>query len=447
VALALLVFGALIAGVVLRVQTGDGEVVITAESPDVQLLLMQGGKEIQVIDTRTQKRVTVPIGEYDVRLRNQPDGLEVKTDKITVRRGKEVLVTIQRVAPPALGPRPIAVDFGFPMAGAAEAGEIRSISLPWWGAEVGNLLSPDAKYVAIPSGAKPGQVDSLRVEEVATGKAVYERSSSGQPLTWISFTPDGKRLLFCFRAKDGYDVYLRDLPASKETRIHHFAGQDLRPVQLQLSEDGILLAWSVQDQRATTSTGVDVVGGERRQPFVVGNPDKPHVTMQTSASANGQCAAAAVSWDEAGPESRRVSHIVVKRLGGNEETRTSEVNGHVFNPFVDDLGRVRAIVYRRGEGYSVDWWEPDGKTWRQRVGALDSSAAYPDARLTRVAVYMGDNTIRIEDVGGWNVARFVVGPFERLKGCWLSGDGSVLAVQTDTRLRLYRLPPIFGIAP
>ena len=79
----------------LRIQTGEGEVVITPESPDVQILLMQDGKQVEIIDTKTQKRVTVPVGGYDVRLKDAADGLEVKTDRIRVRRGRETLVTIE----------------------------------------------------------------------------------------------------------------------------------------------------------------------------------------------------------------------------------------------------------------------------------------------------------------------------------------------------------------
>jgi uncharacterized protein (TIGR03067 family) len=85
------------AGVVYRIQTDNGEVVINVDSPDVELVLLKGGTEVEVIDTKTQKRVRVPVGTYDVQIKNKPDGIEVThTDRIVIARGKEALVTIER---------------------------------------------------------------------------------------------------------------------------------------------------------------------------------------------------------------------------------------------------------------------------------------------------------------------------------------------------------------
>lgn len=85
------------AGVVIRLQTDEGEVVITPHSPDVEVVLLKGGKQVRIIDTKTDKRVTLPVGTYDVALKEKSDGIEVKTDRVTVRRGRETLVTIERV--------------------------------------------------------------------------------------------------------------------------------------------------------------------------------------------------------------------------------------------------------------------------------------------------------------------------------------------------------------
>src|SRR5262249_61604404 len=62
---------------------------------------LKDGKEIQAIDTKTNKKVTLPIGEYDLALKTgpgTPDGLTIATNKIEVRRGEETLVAIQTVA-------------------------------------------------------------------------------------------------------------------------------------------------------------------------------------------------------------------------------------------------------------------------------------------------------------------------------------------------------------
>src|SRR5262245_6405979 len=94
----------LVGGVVYRIQTDRGEIVITPHSPDVQIVLLKDGKEVQVIDTKTDKKVTIPVGDYDWKLKGESDGLTVASEKIVVRRGQETLVDIQRVAPRAPGP-------------------------------------------------------------------------------------------------------------------------------------------------------------------------------------------------------------------------------------------------------------------------------------------------------------------------------------------------------
>jgi formylglycine-generating enzyme required for sulfatase activity len=103
VAAAVLFVAAAVAGVVYRIQTDEGEVVITPQSPEVEIILLQGGKEFQVIDTKTRKRVTLPVGTYDVAVKNKPEGIELKTDKITISRGKEALVVIERLPKPEPG--------------------------------------------------------------------------------------------------------------------------------------------------------------------------------------------------------------------------------------------------------------------------------------------------------------------------------------------------------
>jgi hypothetical protein len=88
--------GLALAGVVYRIQTDKGEVVITPLDDTVEIVLLKGGKEVRVLDTKTNKSVTLPVGEYDVMVKNKPDDLTLKTDKVTVMRGKEVLVLIER---------------------------------------------------------------------------------------------------------------------------------------------------------------------------------------------------------------------------------------------------------------------------------------------------------------------------------------------------------------
>ena len=44
---------------VYRVQTDNGELVITTESDDVEVIVKQGGKLVRIIDTKTDKQIAL----------------------------------------------------------------------------------------------------------------------------------------------------------------------------------------------------------------------------------------------------------------------------------------------------------------------------------------------------------------------------------------------------
>src|SRR5262249_7287402 len=74
---ALLLIGVTVAGVaVYRILTDKGELVITTESDDVEVVIKQGGEVVRVIDTKTNKSVTLRSGNYELELKGAPDGLK-----------------------------------------------------------------------------------------------------------------------------------------------------------------------------------------------------------------------------------------------------------------------------------------------------------------------------------------------------------------------------------
>jgi hypothetical protein len=96
VAALLFVVAGLLGGAVYRIATDKGELVITTESDDVKVVITQGGKLVDVIDTKTdeQIRLTLRSGEYDLELKGAPKGLKLNIDKATLTRGKETLARI-----------------------------------------------------------------------------------------------------------------------------------------------------------------------------------------------------------------------------------------------------------------------------------------------------------------------------------------------------------------
>jgi dipeptidyl aminopeptidase/acylaminoacyl peptidase len=96
---ALLLVGVAVAAVaVYRIQTDKGELVITTESDDVQVVIKQGGKQVDIIDTKTNRRITLRSGTYELELKGAPEGLKLNIDKATLTRGETILAKIERVA-------------------------------------------------------------------------------------------------------------------------------------------------------------------------------------------------------------------------------------------------------------------------------------------------------------------------------------------------------------
>jgi WD40 repeat protein len=98
IATAVLLF--LVAGLlgtaVYRIATDKGELVITTESDDVKVVITQGGKLVDIIDTKTDKQIRLALrsGEYELELKGAPEGLKLNINRATLKRGETVLATI-----------------------------------------------------------------------------------------------------------------------------------------------------------------------------------------------------------------------------------------------------------------------------------------------------------------------------------------------------------------
>lgn len=91
-----------VAGVtVYRIQTDRGELVITSESDDVEVVIKQGGKEITLIDTKSKNgnSITLRSGVYDLELKGAPPGLSLDLQQATLKRGQTTLAKIERTHP------------------------------------------------------------------------------------------------------------------------------------------------------------------------------------------------------------------------------------------------------------------------------------------------------------------------------------------------------------
>ncbi len=97
-----------LAGGVIYIVTDNGVVVIDTEDDQVQVSVVQNGKEIQVLDAASKKTWVVNTGTHTVRLKDAPSGLEiVLPDTFQLKRGDKHVVTIRKVkVPVVVGPGP-----------------------------------------------------------------------------------------------------------------------------------------------------------------------------------------------------------------------------------------------------------------------------------------------------------------------------------------------------
>jgi hypothetical protein len=189
---ALVLAGLALAGVVVyRIQTDQGELVITTESADVEVVVKQGGKVVRVIDTKIDKEIRLALrsGTYELELQGEPEGLRLNIDKATLTRGETVLAKIQRLAKPEA--RTTAKAKAPTEAGPAAPKQLEvARRLPWPGRnDLGTWFSEDSR-LCVAWGAT-----GFRVWDVATGKLVQEFPEAFPKTVTVRFLRGGKQLL------------------------------------------------------------------------------------------------------------------------------------------------------------------------------------------------------------------------------------------------------------
>jgi WD40 repeat protein len=218
--LALLVAGLLGVGVY-HIATDYGELVIETDNDDVEVVVSKGGKVVTIIDTKTGKHITLKSGEYELALKDGGD-LTISPGKITLKRGKTELATIERVTKPVAG----------------RVGEIRSFGAP--GHPIRRLaLSPDGTHLLTAGCQQDG---TARYWDIARGKEIYRLPSKGGQVYGVAISPDGTKLLSCSGDKL---IHVYDTASGKE--LKQLTGHTGEVLGVAISPDGRMVASSGRD--------------------------------------------------------------------------------------------------------------------------------------------------------------------------------------------------------
>jgi eukaryotic-like serine/threonine-protein kinase len=91
--LALVAGGWLYGGMVYRVATNQGQLIIETADADVEVRTK--GPEVKVIDARTRREITLKAGQYELELVSGPQGIRLRTTEFTLERGGKEIVRVR----------------------------------------------------------------------------------------------------------------------------------------------------------------------------------------------------------------------------------------------------------------------------------------------------------------------------------------------------------------
>ncbi len=199
---ALVVLGLLLV-VVLLARPVDGFVRLDAEESDLEIALLDRGREAAVLD-RKSKEVRLKPGEYEVEIRRARDGWRLPTERVMVERGGHAVVRATREV------------LGIPMgSGALVASPPLLPNLESWTLETREhrgpitalALSGDGKWLA--TGGEDGTVRVWSYPEAELTRVLVVH---GVPVVGLAWSPDNKTLTSFDANKK---AYLWDLSDSK----------------------------------------------------------------------------------------------------------------------------------------------------------------------------------------------------------------------------------------
>ena len=224
------------AAAIYHIQTDNGELVITTDDPDVEIVIKQNGNLVRIIDAKTKKEVKLNSGLYELELKGQPEDLKLSLDKVTIRRGETVVATVER--------RPKRDS----VAGKTSVKKaVFLYALPWVDEQQGfaahlfqTEISSDGRlFIALGDTGPPG---AIRVCETATGKQIQTLIPGGEAwFNFAKFLPGSKFLVASYSSKK--ELYLYEIATGRIVR--RFIGHDKPGPQFTVSPDGKrILSWS-----------------------------------------------------------------------------------------------------------------------------------------------------------------------------------------------------------
>jgi tRNA A-37 threonylcarbamoyl transferase component Bud32 len=452
------------AAAVYRIQTDRGELVITPESDDVEVVIKQGGKLVTVLDTKTGRRVTLRSGTYELELKDAP-GWKLEVEKATLTRDGKALVRIERaVKQPAqtwnVGPKETATW----NVGSKEATTWK-VGPPRWSlqglpdkpgyfrtlppltktARYPAAFSPDGRVCVVPVDLADGsEVAALRVFETATGRPLRDCQVPDEfPASWL-FMPGGVGLLVCYRPREKREWAFRgwDVEEGRTWRLEQLEALSSPPL-LSRSRDGRRLCAALTGPQGPGGINVFDLGTGRAllRVGVSGAPEGPAAVPEMTAhlSDDGRRLLTATNYRDRPGGPLKTGRLTVWDVDNKEPPKEIDVKGTVRHPFLPpQAGRVSALR-SDGEKFWVETWDLATKesVATRQYGEHLKDAGRPLFGGRQVVAVDGESRlVAIEMRAVW--VQFQ--PLPAYSTWSVSDDGRVAAFGGAEGYRLYRLP-------
>jgi serine/threonine protein kinase len=210
------------------IQTSKGEVVIESVDPDVEVTIKRNGEDIVVLDPKTNQKVNIKAGRYQVELKGKPD-LVLNVESFTLERNRKVIVKVTRREQPVM------------------------VKVPWPDRPLPNVPNLPGKVLPPPQPGKdppPPQVaGEMRVNTITSGVQRFPRiamDATGRfVVIWKSEKPGDNQWDVCGQLFDADGK-----PRGGEFRVTVRPDAVAGSPQVTMSPNGdFVVAWGEQGKR------------------------------------------------------------------------------------------------------------------------------------------------------------------------------------------------------
>ncbi|MFO0968778.1 MAG: serine/threonine-protein kinase [Gemmataceae bacterium] len=442
VAAAALFAGMLLAGgVVYRIETDKGELVITTETDDVDVIIKEGGRIVRVIDMKTDKQITLTLrsGVYELELKGAPEGLKLTVEKATLTRGDTVLARVERVAKGSVAGirRPD---------GPADGKEVdkprflaRIIEPQLFFHHQWTRFSSDGTLISFAAPPWEAKTKVIRVFQADSGKLVRGFSDVDSLATGANITPDKKQLLTCHL--DG-TFRLWNLETGSQRQAKQFARARGDTALWDFSPDGkhVATAEAVEPGIRHFRVWEYETGRERVTAIPLAPDSWQHFCRFTP---DGKCLVTLDTCDVAATDGW--SQIRLHDLASGKWAKTVKVQGWIGPPagFRDDGRQVGVGRYRSEDGWGFEFFDlASGKSAgyiASGIREVDHLAMTPDGRFG-IVLAKGDRAVRFFDLSTGKEVHRLTDVREGGERILISPDSRRMAIGLLGRVSLFRLP-------